>query len=420
MPNPIIEAINISKMYRLGQPGSGSLRQDMKQAWLKAWKKNDTFFQPAGQAQRPSSELWALQHVNLAVEEGSILGIIGPNGAGKSTLLKIMSRITRPTEGIIRGRGRISSLLEIGTGFHHELSGRENIYISGYMLGMKKQDIRQKFSEIVEFSGIERFLDTPVKRYSSGMYVRLAFAVAAHLEPDILIVDEVLAVGDAEFQRRCIGKMKEVSAQRGRTILFVSHNMQAIANLCTEAVLLQQGRITAAGAPAQVINQYFTAFSSQVWKHEWTGKDDAPGNEFIRMMSVELVPTLQEGSSHIDIRTPLKVRFRFYNCSDNIVLATGLHLFTVAGECIFDVSSQPAVYGKGIVGGECSIPGNFLNDGSYYFSIIFVKDTSQQLYYFENCLRFEVQDHRENMAWYGKWQGYVRPQFPFSLVPIAP
>ncbi|HYC27756.1 MAG TPA: ABC transporter ATP-binding protein, partial [Chitinophagaceae bacterium] len=339
------------------------------------------------------------------------------NGAGKSTLLKIFSRITRPTEGTIRGRGKISSLLEIGTGFHHELSGRENIYISGHMLGMKKRHIQQKFDEIVEFSGVEQFLDTPVKRYSSGMYVRLAFAVAAHLEPDILIVDEVLAVGDAEFQRKCIGKMKEVSAQDGRTILFVSHNMQAIANLCTRAVLLQKGRINAEGTPSQVINQYFSSFRDQVLRHEWTG-NDAPGNDHITMQSVELVPELPEGTTHIDIRTPLTVKFRFINHDDNIPLATGLHLFTAAGECIFDVSTDSVVHRAGVIEGQCKIPGNFLNDGSYYFSIIFVKDTSQELYYFENCLQFDVEDYRENIAWYGKWMGYVRPKFPFTLIPL--
>jgi len=416
MPHPIIEAIDISKMYRLGKRSSGSLRQDLKEAWLNALGKEDNFFKSTGTQKIDPTELWALKNVSLQVMEGDILGIVGPNGAGKSTLLKIFSRITRPTEGIIRGRGKISSLLEIGTGFHHELSGRENIYISGNMLGMKKRDIEQKFDEIVAFSGVEQFLDTPVKRYSSGMYVRLAFAVAAHLEPDILIVDEVLAVGDAEFQRKCIGKMKEVSAQSGRTILFVSHNMQAIANLCTRAVLLQKGRINAEGSPSQVINQYFSSFRDVVLKHEWT--DNAPGNSHITMQSVELVPQYLEGADHIDIRTPLTVKFRFYNHDENVALSTGLHLFTAAGECIFDVSTDSTVQRAGPIEGECKIPGNFLNDGSYFFSIIFVKDTSQELYYFENCLQFDVEDYRENMAWYGKWMGYVRPKFPFTLVQL--
>lgn len=415
MPNPVIEAINISKLYRINRPASGSLRQDLQQAWLNITKRKNGFFNDPDQAKK--FELWALKDVSFSVEEGEVLGIIGQNGAGKSTLLKILSRITKPTEGIVKGRGRVSSLLEIGTGFHSELSGRENIFLSGYMLGMTKNDIKQRFDEIVEFSGVQQFLDTPVKRYSSGMYVRLAFAVAAHLDPDILIVDEVLAVGDAEFQRKCIGKMKEVSEQKGRTILFVSHTMQAISNLCTRAMLLQKGRITASGAPPQVIEKYLGAFKHEGWKYEWSVKE-APGNEFISVQSVELIPQFSDGQEIIDIRTPLTVRFKFVNRSPGITLSTGLHLFTAAGECIFDVATAASKYDEELIEGECQIPGNFLNDGSYYFSIIFVRDTSRPLFYLENCLQFDVEDHRENIAWYGKWRGYVRPQFPFRLTKV--
>ena len=414
MPDPIIEVNKVSKLYAISGPASGSLRQDLKRVWLSAFGKENKFFQSTPANNKPTT-LRALNDVSFAVQEGEILGIIGPNGAGKSTLLKILSRIVLPTEGYIRGRGKISSLLEIGTGFHYELSGRENIFLSGYMLGMKKQEIYKRFDEIVEFSGVEAFLDTPVKRYSSGMYVRLAFAVAAHLEPDILIVDEVLAVGDAEFQRKCMGKMKEVSSTKGRTILFVSHNMQAVTNLCTNALLLQKGQITATGTPAQVVNRYFSAFKNQLWKREWAIGEEAPGNEFIRMQSVEIIPELQEGMNQVDIRTPITVRFRFYNHAPGVMLATGLHLFTITDECIFDVSSSPAAHGAGLIEATCTIPGNFLNDGAYYFSIIFVKDTSNPLFYFENCLQFDVEDYRENMAWFGKWRGYVRPQFPFHL-----
>ena len=415
MADHIIEVNNVSKVYRINRPASGSLRQDLKMALLRALGKKNNFFQSLEENNQSKQALRALDNVSFNVTEGEILGIIGPNGAGKSTLLKILSRITRPTEGHVKGRGNISSLLEVGTGFHYELSGRENIFLSGHMLGMRRDEIRKRFDEIVEFSGVEQFLDTPVKRYSSGMYVRLAFAVAAHLEPDILIVDEVLAVGDAEFQRKCIGKMKEVSSQKGRTILFVSHSMQAITHLCTQALLLQKGRITASGQPTHVVNQYFSVFHSHAWKREWQNNDEAPGNEFIRIQSVELIPELQDGQNQIDIRTPLTVRFRFYNNSPGIVLTTGLHLFTITDECIFDVSSPPAVHEAGLIEASCTIPGNFLNDGAYYFSIIFVKDTSRPLFYFENCLHFDVEDYRENMAWFGKWRGFVRPQFPFQL-----
>lgn len=416
MSNAVIEAINISKLYRINSPASGSLRQDLQQAWLNFTKRKNEFFNSP--EQQRTSELWALKDVSFSVDEGEVLGVIGANGAGKSTLLKILSRITRPTEGIVKGRGRISSLLEIGTGFHHELSGRENIFLSGYMLGMNRHDIKQRFDEIVEFSGVQQFLDTPVKRYSSGMYVRLAFAVAAHLDPDILIVDEVLAVGDAEFQKKCIGKMKEVSEEKGRTILFVSHTMQAISNLCNRAMLLQKGRITASGAPQQVIEKYLGVFREQGWKFEWLNGEQAPGNEFITVKSVEMIPQLPEGQEIVDIRTPLTVKFSFVNHTPGIMLSTGLHLFTAAGECIFDIATSSVQCDAGVIEGECQIPGNFLNDGSYYFSIIFVRDTSRPVFYFENCLQFDVEDRRENIAWYGKWRGYVRPQFPFSLTPL--
>ncbi|HUQ96597.1 MAG TPA: ABC transporter ATP-binding protein, partial [Chitinophagaceae bacterium] len=268
-------------------------------------KKHDPFFSSEGAAhQADNSHIWALKNVGFEIGEGEVWGIVGHNGAGKSTLLKILSRIVRPTEGVVRGHGKISSLLEVGTGFHYELSGRENIFISGYMLGMKKADIKKNFDEIVDFSGIAPFLDTPVKRYSSGMYVRLAFAVAAHLEPDILIVDEVLAVGDAEFQKKCMGKMKDVSTQKGRTIIFVSHNMQAINSLCSKAVWLQKGSVLANGEAKTVVNQYMSQLQRRLWKQEWNATE-APGSGPIKVLSVELIPQLQDPLLPVDIRTPL-------------------------------------------------------------------------------------------------------------------
>src|ERR1700712_2659024 len=245
MSDLIIQAEKISKLYRLGTLDTGSLKQDMKLWWdTRVLKKKNSFFDILDDTNGDavsSNYIWSLKNVSFDIRQGEVWGIIGHNGAGKSTLLKVLSRIIRPTEGVVRGRGKISSMLEVGTGFDRELSGRENIYISGYMLGMKKADIKRNFDEIVDFSGVGQFLDTPVKRYSSGMYVRLAFAVAAYLEPDILIVDEVLAVGDAEFQKKSLGKMKEVSTQKGRTIIFVSHSMNAITNLCQKAMWLQKG-----------------------------------------------------------------------------------------------------------------------------------------------------------------------------------
>jgi lipopolysaccharide transport system ATP-binding protein len=418
MSEVIIKAEHISKQYRLGTVGTGALRQDIKLWWQsKVLKQKNDFFQVGDEIDDTSkSSIWALKDVNFEIKEGEVWGMIGRNGAGKSTLLKILSRIIRPTKGTVKGRGKVSSLLEVGTGFHHDLTGRENIYISGYMLGMRKAEIEGKFDEIVDFSGIEQFIDTPVKRYSSGMYVRLAFAVAAHLEPDILIVDEVLAVGDAEFQKKSMGKMKDVSRQKGRTIIFVSHNLQAVNNLCEKAIWLQKGSVVANADAQTVVNGYLNAYQKKLTRQEWL-LEEAPGNAAIRVLSVELIPHLANPLDVIDIRTPLTVRFRFCNFTDNINLMTGLHLFTQSGECIFDVSTEQGIYNKGVIEGECEIPGHFLNDGSYYFSIIFVKDSSEDLYYLEECLHFEVEDFRENINWYGKWQGYVRPKFPFQLRP---
>jgi lipopolysaccharide transport system ATP-binding protein len=417
MSNIVIQAESLSKLYRLGTLGTGSLKQDLTRWWRHGvLKKSDPFFDSLS-ADGSSSHIWALKDINFKIAEGEVWGIVGHNGAGKSTLLKILSRIVRPTEGVVRGQGKISSLLEVGTGFHQELTGRENIFISGYMLGMKKSDIKKNFDEIVAFSGISEFLDTPVKRYSSGMYVRLAFAVAAHLEPDILIVDEVLAVGDAEFQKKCMGKMKDVSTQRGRTILFVSHNMQAVTSLCSKAIWLQKGQVLANGEAKTVVNNYTAQLQRRLWHQHWTTQE-APGNNIIRVLSVELIPHLPDPLAPVDIRTPLTVTFRFSNAENGINLMCGLHLFTLAGECIFDVACAPADYDAGILEGSCTIPGNFLNDGSYYFSLIFVRDSSKQVFYLEECLHFDVEDYREGINWYGKWIGYVRPKFPFSLTPV--
>lgn len=421
MSDTVIEIDNISKLFRLGTIGTGSFRQDLKRLWQKGViGKEDPFFQAVGEPNgaQSGSYLWALKNISFEVKEGDVFGIVGQNGAGKSTLLKILSRIIRPTDGVVRGRGRVSSLLEVGTGFHQELTGRENIFISGHMLGMKKAEIRKKFDEIVEFSGVGPFLDTPVKRYSSGMYVRLAFAVAAHLEPDILIVDEVLAVGDAEFQKKCLAKMKDVSTRKGRTILFVSHNMQAVNLLCSKALWLQKGRVADSGDTKLIVNRYLSTLQRRQWKQVWEDPEQAPGNEHIKVLSVELIPQLTDPQAPIDIRTPLTVRFRFYNAGHDINLVTGLVLFTLSGECIFDVCCEPALYNEGIIEGVCEIPGNFLNNGSYYFSLSFVKDTTRELFYFEECLSFEVEDYRENTHWFGKWWGYVRPRFPFTLQPV--
>jgi lipopolysaccharide transport system ATP-binding protein len=258
---PIIEVHNISKQYRLGTVGTGSLHHDINRWWHRLRGKEDPYLkigETNDRAKKGESEyVWALRDISFTVQAGEVLGIIGRNGAGKSTLLKILSRITTPTTGSIKLRGRVASLLEVGTGMHPELTGRENIYLNGAILGMRKKEIDRKLDEIVDFSGVERYLDTPVKRYSSGMHVRLGFAVAAHLEPEILIVDEVLAVGDAEFQKKCLGKMKDVSANEGRTVLFVSHNISAVQRLCEKCMLLKDGNLIFAPDETQkVVEKY--------------------------------------------------------------------------------------------------------------------------------------------------------------------
>jgi lipopolysaccharide transport system ATP-binding protein len=267
MNDIVIKAEDISKLYRLGNVNASSMVDDVKSLWARMRGKEDPILALAQENDRTqkgvSDYVWSLKDINFEVKKGDILGIIGRNGAGKSTLLKILSKVTAPTTGQIKVNGRIASLLEVGTGFHPELTGKENIYLNGHILGMRKKEIDRKFDEIVDFSGVERYIDTPVKRYSSGMYVRLAFGVAAHLESDILIIDEVLAVGDAEFQKKCLGKMQDVSKGEGRTVLFVSHNIGAIKNLCTHGILLVNGNLTFSGAINQAIESYSTTMAAQ-------------------------------------------------------------------------------------------------------------------------------------------------------------
>ena len=272
-----IKVENLSKQYRLGQIGTGTFNHDLNRWWHNVRGKEDPYLK-IGEAndrtQKGSSDyVWALQDINFEVQQGDAVGIIGRNGAGKSTLLKILSKTTAPTTGSLKIQGRIASLLEVGTGFHPELSGRDNIFLNGAILGMSKREIKSKFDEIVDFSGVERYIDTPVKRYSSGMYVRLAFAVAAHLESEILIVDEVLAVGDADFQKKCLGKMGDISKGEGRTVLFVSHNMGTILQLCQNSILLKNGYIEAIGPSNKIVEQYYDTQKGKAFKSEQSDKE---------------------------------------------------------------------------------------------------------------------------------------------------
>ncbi|MBN1251704.1 MAG: ABC transporter ATP-binding protein [Bacteroidales bacterium] len=332
MPETVIKLENIGKQYRLGTVGSQTLRGDLQRWWYNLRGKDDPFLK-IGQSNQlnqksiiknhNSNYVWALNDINLEVKQGQILGIIGKNGAGKSTLLKLLSRVTTPTTGNIKVKGRIASLLEVGTGFHPELTGRENIFLNGAILGMTKAEIRSKFDEIVDFSGVEKYIDTPVKRYSSGMYVRLAFAVAAHLEPDILVVDEVLAVGDAEFQKKAIGKMQDVSSGQGRTVLFVSHNMASVKMLCSKGILLQEGNIIFDGNIIDTINSYVSKKENISGSIDFSVKVEGIRKYYsgeARISSIRLhndksetVNTLQSGEKII-----IKIGFIVYNEISNV------------------------------------------------------------------------------------------------------
>ncbi|MCC6691293.1 MAG: ABC transporter ATP-binding protein [Bacteroidia bacterium] len=304
----VIKAENLSKQYRLGNIGTGTLSHDLNRLWYKIRGKDDPYLKIGEANDRAtagaSDYVWSLRDISFEVKQGEVLGIIGKNGAGKSTLLKILSRVTQPTTGVIKTKGRIASLLEVGTGFHPELSGRENIFLNGAILGMSKQEIRNKFDEIVEFSGVERYIDTPVKRYSSGMYVRLAFAVAAHLEPEILVIDEVLAVGDAEFQKKCLGKMKEVSGQ-GRTVLFVSHNLLAVKNLCTSGIYLKNGQVHKTGHINEVVNFYLKTIFDRSSVSDYTHIKQTASAK------IEKVIVAENGSSELGANIFQSVKIEF-------------------------------------------------------------------------------------------------------------
>lgn len=313
MKNIAIKVENLSKAYQLGAIGTGTISRDIERWWAGIRGKEDPFLKigevnDRGTKSR-SNIVWSLNDLNFELYEGDAVGIVGSNGAGKSTLLKILSRITAPTSGKVSGKGRVASLLEIGTGFHPELSGRENIYLNGAILGMRKREIEQKFDEIVDFSGVERYIDTPVKRYSSGMYVRLAFAVAAHLDSEILIVDEVLAVGDAEFQKKCLGKMGDVSRSQGRTVLFVSHNLTAVQKLCNKGLHLEKGLLEASGSILNVIESY--AKSRQTKNKTYAFPSKISVDQIAFFENLELVDEDENQVDEIPIGKKWKVKIRF-------------------------------------------------------------------------------------------------------------
>ncbi len=330
----------------------------------------------SGSPGREKSTIWALQDVSFEIHKGQVVGVIGRNGAGKSTLLKILSRVTEPTSGRAEVRGRVGALLEVGTGFHPELSGRENIYLNGAILGMKRTEIERKFDEIVAFSEVEQFIDTPVKRYSSGMYLRLAFAVAAHLEPEILVVDEVLAVGDAEFQRKCLGKMSDV-AQEGRTVLFVSHNMSAILRLTDEALVLEKGKLALRAPTPEAVDYYMAAGFSETGERTWQ-RDEIPADA-APFTPLALRVRNPQGQVADTLRTtdPVTVEFDYELSSPITGLRVGLYLLTLRGEYVFtsfdtddpERFDQYGVRAAGRYTSRCTLPANLLNDGRYVLAV---------------------------------------------------
>ena len=322
---PVIKVENLSKAYQLGEIGTGTLSRDLERYWARLRGKEDPFLKIGEVNDRSkkgeSDIVWSLKDLDFEIQQGDAVGIIGRNGAGKSTLLKILSRVTAPTTGSVKVKGRIASLLEVGTGFHPELSGRENIYLNGAILGMRKAEIKRNFDEIVDFSGVERYIDTPVKRYSSGMYVRLAFAVAAHLESEILIVDEVLAVGDAEFQKKCLGKMGEVSKGEGRTVLFVSHNMASISQLCNKAILLNNGKLDYFDYATSTINEYLKIDNSQPEAIFKVNKGLS-----MSVLAASIINEVGKKSSEITLQSnfTIKVTYKVLTSQKNIICAVGI------------------------------------------------------------------------------------------------
>jgi len=371
----VIKVENLGKQYRLGEVGTGTLSHDLNRWWARMRGKEDPFAKIGEANDRTrkgqSEYVWALQDINFEVKAGEVLGIIGRNGAGKSTLLKILSKVTKPSTGQIKTRGRIASLLEVGTGFHPEMTGRENVYLNGAIMGMTKSEITRKFDEIVDFAGVERYIDTPVKRYSSGMYVRLAFAVAAHLEPEILIVDEVLAVGDAEFQKKCLGKMKDVSVNDGRTVLFVSHNMAAVSALCNTGLLLKNGGICALGEIQNIISIY-SKIGNGIGGQTIDESVPNPGQK-LKIRSVRVINELGDVSAHIDnaYRAFIELTFevlkegRGYDVSIELV-HTGYG--TIFGSTLKDVdpaANDGNIFMEGIYKYKVALPVDLLRAGDY-------------------------------------------------------
>lgn len=415
MTEPIIKVENIGKQYRLGTVGTGTFSHDVNRWWHKVRGKEDPYLKIGevnDRAVKGESEyVWALKDINFEVQPGEILGIIGKNGAGKSTLLKILSRVTAPTTGKITCHGRIASLLEVGTGFHPELTGKDNIYLNGAILGMTKKEITDKFDEIVDFAGCANYIDTPVKRYSSGMYVRLAFAVAAHLEPDILVVDEVLAVGDAEFQKKAIGKMKEISQGQGRTVLFVSHNMDSIRNLCTKSVLMEAGQLNYIGNTDDVINKYLNNASNLSNQKVYNDKK----NGEIELLKIEVENKgITSSDVNVVIEYSLFERVKNLRVSVSLLSNEGVLIFSSSD---FNEYSETRTREVGNYKSICSIPRNFLNVNNYFINIS-IDIPKVKAFFIDEMMAFTINEMGDNylgVSLKGFPNGLIHPKLNWNV-----
>jgi len=420
MSKPIIHVENLSKAYQIGQIGTGTISRDMERFWItKVLGKEDPFLKIGETNDRStkggSDIVWSLRDINFEINQGDAVGIIGKNGAGKSTLLKLLSRVTAPTTGEIKVKGRIASLLEVGTGFHPELSGRENIYLNGAILGMRKKEITRKLDEIINFSGVERYVDTPVKRYSSGMYVRLAFAVAAHLESEILIVDEVLAVGDAEFQKKCLGKMGEISKGEGRTVLFVSHNMAAVKSLCTKGIVLENGMIAKNDTVEKAVGYYLIGNSESLNHRKFTTEFDT-ADYTLHAIGVKVVDDLN--NQVLDEHQEIEMNIDFTLKHLQKALHVTMVLNNEYGEPIFTFShvnvGLKLKQGRNQI--QCKLPKGFLNIGSYYISFFVIEDAKSVLFLEKDILSFNIQEgERPIGSWMGKEPGFIKPIFDWRI-----
>ncbi len=426
--NIAIKVDNLSKQYRLGQVGTGTLSHDLNRWWHRVRGKEDPYLKIGDTNERhsrgQSEYVWALKDINFEVQQGEVMGIIGKNGAGKSTLLKILSKVTGPTTGTIKAKGRIASLLEVGTGFHPELTGRENIYLNGTILGMTKAEVKAKLDEIVDFAGVERYIDTPVKRYSSGMRVRLGFAVAAHLDPEILIIDEVLAVGDAAFQKKAVGKMKEVSGKGGRTVLFVSHNMTSINSLCTRCILLEDGQLTMDGETSEVVNRYLARGKTLEHLYEF-GEEGVVEDGALVLKSIGVKPKDGDFDSVLTMEDPLEVLISFEKKemgTDRIDMT--LQFMNNKGDVIFPTGSglvfDDQAY-KNLLPGthlfSCEIPAPFFNEGDFGINLLLVKNRRKVLRKWDTVLSFQINPDKKGFGvWMGKSKGFLKPDFHWSYV----